>query len=404
MLLHAYDQLEPAAACYARARRLQPGAFEWAYLEGVVQARLGLPAAAAAFADALKTQPRYLPARLKLAEALLATGDAASSATLFQAILADEPRSPQARYGLGRVEAARGRTAAAAEHYLEATRLFEDFGAAQYALALAYRDLGREEEARSRLALYQKHLLGAPPLEDPVLEGVHRLKEGAREHLAEGVRLGKAGDVAGSIREHEKALADDPKLAQAHATLISLYGRLERWEEVEQHYRAALALSPGLAEVHYDYGVALAQRGRSAEAAEAFRKTLEINPYHARAHNNLGALLLEERRFEDAAAEFRAATANDPGFRLARFNLGRVLVAQGRLREAIGTFLEIVTPEDEETPRYLYALGAACVRAGDREKGVAYAQEARRKAEARGQAELVRSIDRDLRALAPGPP
>jgi len=35
---------------------------------------------------------------------------------------------------------------------------------------------------------------------------------------------------------------------------------------------------------------------------------------------------------------------------------------------------------------------------------VARAQEARRKAEALGQAELVRSIDRDLRGLAPGPP
>src|SRR6266571_1355938 len=404
MLLHAYDQLEPAVACYRQARRLEPQAFEWAYLEGVVEGRLGrYEAAAAALRDALRAQPAYLPARLKLAEALLSTGDTAGSAALYQAILEDEPRSPPAHYGLGRVEAARGRVAAAAEQYLEATRLFEDFGAAQYALAMAYRDLGREEEARQRLALYQKYLLGAPPLVDPVLERVRQLKGGAREHLAEGVRLGKAGDAEGAIREHERALAEDPKLAQAHANLISLYGRRERWDEVEQHYRAAVALAPGLADVHYDYGVALSQQGRSREAAEAFKRTLEINPYHARAHNNLGALLLEEGRFEGAAGELRAAIENDPGFRLARFNLGRVLVAQGRLREAIEELRRIVTPEDEETPRYLYALAAAYVRAGDREKGVSYAQEARRKAEALCQAELVASIDKDLRRLAPGP-
>ena len=404
-LLHAYDQLEPALAFYGQARRLEPRALEWAYLEGVVEGRLGRhEAAVAALRDALRAQPGYLPARLKLAEALLATGDAAGSAALYQAILADEPRSPQARYGLGRVEAARGRMAAAAEQYLEATRLFEDFGAAQYALAMAYRDLGREEEARRRLSLYQKYLLGAPPLEDPVLERVRQLKEGAREHLAEGVRLGKAGDAEGAIREHERALAEDPKLAQAHANLISLYGRRERWDQVEQHYRAAVALAPGLADVHYDYGVALSQQGRPREAAEAFRKALEVNPYHARAHNNLGTLLLGESRFEEAAREFRAALDNEPVFRLARFNLGRVLVAAGRLREAIEELQKIVTPEDEETPRYLYALGAAHVRAGNREKGVAYAKEARRKAEALGQAELVASIDKDLRRLAPGPP
>ena len=405
MLLHAYDQLEPAEACYRQARRLEPRAFEWAYLEGVLQSRLGHhQAAVAALGDALRAQPAYLPARLKLAEARLATGDLTGSAALYQAILEDDPRSAQAHYGLGRAEAARGRMAAAAEQYLEATRLFEDFGASQYALAMAYRDLGREEDARRRLALYQKYLLGAPPLEDPVLERVRQLKEGAREHLAEGVRLGKAGDDAGSIREHEKALAADPKLVQAHANLISLYGRLERWEQVEQHYRAAVALAPGLADVHYDYGVALSQQGRPREAAEAFRKALEANPYHARAHNNLGTLLLGESRFEEAAGQFRAALENDPVYRLARFNLGRVLVAEGRLREAIEELQKIVTPEDEETPRYLYALAAAYVRAGDREKGVSCAQEARRKAQALGQAELVASIDRDLRRLAPGPP
>ncbi len=404
MLLHAYDQLEPAEACYRQARRLEPRAFEWAYLEGTVEGRLGRhEAAVAALRDALRAQPAYLPARLKLAEALLATGDAAGGAALYLAILEDEPRSPQAHYGLGRVETARGRMAAAAERYLEATRRFEDFGAAQYALAMAYRDLGREEEARRRLALYQKYLLGDPPLEDPVLDGVRRLKEGAREHLAEGVRLGKAGDAAGAIREHERALTEDPKLVQAHANLISLYGRWERWDQVEQHYRAAVALAPGLADVHYDYGVALSQQGRPREAAEAFKKALEINPYHARAHNNLGTLLLGESRFEEAAGQFRAALENEPGFRLARFNFGRVLVAQGRLREAIEELQKIVTPEDEETPRYLYALAAAYVRAGDREKGVSYAQEARRKAEALGQAELVASIDKDLRRLAPGP-
>ena len=36
MLLHAYDQLDSAAVCYQRARHLDPGAFEWAYLAGIV--------------------------------------------------------------------------------------------------------------------------------------------------------------------------------------------------------------------------------------------------------------------------------------------------------------------------------------------------------------------------------
>jgi tetratricopeptide (TPR) repeat protein len=246
MLLHAYDQFESAEACYRRARALEPTAFEWAYLEGVVAGRLGRQeATVTALRDAVRAQPKSHPARLKLAEALQAAGDLEGSEALYRAIVADDPRSPQAHYGLGRVQAGRGRAAAPAEHYLEATRLFEPFGAAHYALALAYRDLGRAEDARQRLGLYQKYLLDAPPLEDPVLQQVRQLKGGARQRLAEGVRLGKAGELAASIREHEKALEDDPKLAQAHANLISLYGRLQQWDKAEEHYRATIALAPG---------------------------------------------------------------------------------------------------------------------------------------------------------------
>ena len=404
MLLHAYDQLESAKACYARARALEPVAFEWAYLDGVVREALGDHAGAAeALRQALQAQPASLAARLKLAEILVATGDLAGAEALYRAVLADHPQAPQAHYGLGRVETARKRPAAAVERFGEATRLFEAYGAADYALALAYRDLGREEEARRQLALYQKHLLDTPPLDDPVLEQVRQLKGGAKEHLAEGIRLGKAGDTQGSVREHEAALRQDPKLVQAYANLISLYGRLQDWAKVDESYRAAIALRPGLADVYYDYGVALVQQDRRREALEAFQKALEINPYHSRAEGNLGALLLAEGKGDEAKGHLETALANDPANRLARFNLGRVLVAQGHLGDAILELQKILTPEDEETPRYLFALSAAYVRAGNREKGIYYGQEARRKAEAFGQTALAASIERDLRKLGVTP-
>jgi tetratricopeptide (TPR) repeat protein len=290
------------------------------------------------------------------------------------------------------------------DRYREATRLFAAFGAAEYALALAYRDLGREEEARQHLALYQKFWLEAPPLDDRVMERVRQLKGGALQHMAEGVRLGKAGDTQGSIREHEAALKEDPNRAQAHANLLSLSGRLQRWDDAERHSRAAIALRPGLADAHYDYGVALSQQDRRREAAAAFEKALEINPYHSRAHGNLGAVLLAEGARDKAEAHFEAALENDPANRLARYNLARVRGAQGRLAEAIAELQKTLVPEDEETPRYLYALSAAYVRAGDREKALLYGQEAQRKAQAFGQTALAASIERDLRLLSPPPP
>ena len=405
MMLHAYDQFDVAEAWYRRAQQLDPAAFDWAYLLGVVQAERGRnDDAARSLRGAAEKQPRYLAARLKLAEVLLARGEVDASAALYDEMLKEHPEAPQAHYGRGRVDAVRGRPAAAVERFRRATELFAGFGAAYYALGLAYRDLGQVEDARSALRLYETHRLEAPPLDDPVLARVRQLKTGPPARLAEGVRLGNAGDVEGSIREHEAALEGDASLAQAHANLISLYGRAHRWDKAEEHYRAAVALAPGLAEAHYDYGVVLVEQRRPREAAEAFERALAINPNYATAHNNLGNMLEADGRGAEAESHYRAAIANDPTYRLARFNLGRLLVAQRRHAEAIAELEKTLVPEDADTPRYLYALAAAWVRAGDRDKGRRYGKEAQEKAVALGQTELAATIARDLRSLEGTPP
>ena len=115
-------------------------------------------------------------------------------------------------------------------------------------------------------------------------------------------------------------------------------------------------------------------------------------------------MLEADGRTAEAESHYRAAIANDPTYRLARFNLGRVLVAQQKHAEAIAELEKSLVPEDGETPRYLYALAAAWVRAGDRAKGLQYGREAQRKAEAQGQGELAAAIALDLSTLESGPP
>jgi len=401
MLLHAYDQLAAALAAYRRAAALDPGAFEWSYLAGVVCATSGRAAEAVPhLRAAVARRPDSVPARQRLADALITGGDVELARALYDELVRQHPELPQAHYGLGRGEAARGNVAPAVQHYHEATRLFEAYGAAHYALGLAYRDLGRREEAERHLRLYQQHLMEAPPLDDPVLDAVRRLKQSADAVLAEAVRLGEAGDRAGSIREHERALALDPGLTKAHANLMALYGQAEKWEKVEEHYQVAVAQAPGLVEVHFNYALALQQQKRSAEAKEALDRVLRLSPHHAQARNALGALLEMEGRLEEAAEQYRLAAANQADFRAARFNLGRVLVDLGRPREAVRQFAQILTPAARETPLHLYALAVAEARAGEREPALRHAQEARRMAEELGQrdlAELAAGFERELR-------
>jgi tetratricopeptide (TPR) repeat protein len=366
MLLYANEQYELAEPCFERARALAPGDAAWAYYLGRAQIYLARPEkAAAALRAALVLQPGYFPARLMLAKSLLDAGHEEESRSLYQQLVTEHPDTAEAYYGLGRIAAARGDTAEAVRYLEQASGLYAAFGAAHFALARAYRDLGQKDKAEAELVLYQKDKAGWPSVPDPLLASMLELKTGANALLRKGIELADAGDLKGAAEEHEKALAADPKLVRARVNLIRIYGTLGQPTKAEEQYRAAIAIDPSSAEAHNNYAFLLMTSGRLAEAAEVYRKALASQPDHRAAH----------------------------------FNLGRILVNQGLLAEAIEHFRQTLLPDDEEAPRYLYALGAAYARAGNREEALRFLREAREKATGRGQAELLASIERDLRAL-----
>ena len=399
-MLQAWEQWDPAHEAYARAESLAPKVFEWHYLDAVVLQRLARQAEAAAqLAQAVAASPGYLPARVKLAEALFEAGDLEQSARLFGDLTREAPAEPAAQFGLGRIAAAQGRHEAAVAYFQRAVTLFPEFGAAHYALARSYRALGKIDEAQRALERHAQYGPRWPGIDDPVLAAVTTLRDDARAELQRGVRLGEAGDVEGAIAAHEAALARDPSLAQAHANLITLYGRAKQWAKADQHYRAVVALGFNLDEAHYNYGVLLAMQGQWDAAADAYRKATAVNPLHAWARNNLGQILEREHRLDEAAAEYRQALQGQPTFRLARFNLGRMLLALGRPKEAIIELEKAVEPRDAEAPPYLFALATAHVRSGDKAEGIRWATDARQLALQYGDTALAATIERDLATI-----
>ncbi len=224
-------------------------------------------------------------------------------------------------------------------------------------------------------------------------------KAEASELLKRGAALERAGKLDESIAAHVESLALNAGLVQAHINLISLYGRTRQFTEAETHYQKALAINPDLPVIHFNFGVLRVAHDRFDEAAQAFQQCLKLDPHYAEAHFNLGSIIEREGKLDEAAAHFRKAIAQHPSHRAAHFSLGRILVNQDKLAEAIEQFQQTLKPEDEETPRYTYALGAVYVRAGDQAKGIEYLRTALTRATALQQTQLIAQLERDLKTL-----
>ena len=171
-LLHAWEQWDAAHDAYARARALAPRAFDWHYLDAVVLQRLVRHSEAVVrFRRALEISPDYLPARVKLAEALFEAGSLDESASLFEALSRDPATEPMGQFGLGRIAAVRGHHEEAITRLQRAVALSAQWGAAYYALALSYRAVGRRDDAQRALERHAQYGPAWPALDDRVLAG-----------------------------------------------------------------------------------------------------------------------------------------------------------------------------------------------------------------------------------------
>ena len=401
--LHAWRELEAAHHAYRRAQALAPAAFAWAYLDGIVLQQLARHAdAAAQLRRALLAAPGYLPARVRLAESLLKSGQIDESAPQYEALLAEPPVEPFARFGLGRIAAIQERHGQAIAHLQRAVELFPEWGEAYYALAMSFAALQRRDDAAAALQAHTRFRITVPRLEDPVLAATTSLRDDAVTSLVRGVRLKASGDLAGAIEAHEAAVRREPAYALAHANLISLYSDAANWTQVEEHYRAVVSLGFGLADANFDYGVAHERQGQWDLAEAAYRRALAINVEHTAARVNLGRALERRKDFEGAAAEFRRAIQSRPTDRLAHYDLARMLVVLGHPREAVSRFERALDAAHPTAPAVLLGLAVAHALAGQPEVAEARFTEARASAARFERPDMLRAIDAARASVAKG--
>lgn len=85
------------------------------------------------------------------------------------------------------------------------------------------------------------------------------------------------GEVQHAIQEAEKALALNPRYAEAHLLAVRLYEKDGKPDAAVDRCRHVTELRPRWLDAHVKLGRLLQQQGRADEAADAYRKAIEID-------------------------------------------------------------------------------------------------------------------------------
>ena len=134
----------------------------------------------------------------------------------------------------------------------------------------------------------------------------------------------------------QKALAIDPMLAEAHASLsFCLIWYDWDWAEGEKEAQRAIAINPNSAHGHYALAHVLSDLGRHDQAIAEISRARALDPFFL-LYGALEAMMLHHAgRNEEALAKLQKAIDLDPNFWVSHQELGKVYTEQRRYPEAI---------------------------------------------------------------------
>jgi len=174
-----------------------------------------------------------------------------------------------------------------------------------------------------------------------------------------------------------KALALDPKMAEPHALLASVYQLRWQWSDAEAEYKRALELKPNDALAHLGFSQWLLCQGRMEEALVWAQRGRELDPL-AVSGVDIGWIRFQSRRYTEAMRKFRSVLAAQPDDTYALWSLGFALIGNAQPEEAIPA-LEKAVSVMNRSPGSIELLATANARAGHRTEALRLIDELKRR-------------------------
>lgn len=200
----------------------------------------------------------------------------------------------------------------------------------------------------------------------------------ARAWLLKATLQLRRADHAGAAVSFQSALDAGPSASTypeqvgAEAGLVDVHIQLGELEEATRKLAALRQRAPGAAVTHYMAGRLLTAQGNLAAAQNELRQALLQAPEHAPTRLMLATVLLSQGLVEQARAEVERVLQSDPASSDARKLLAMVQLALNDPVAATRALAEVVRAEGAGDPYADRLMGAALVRAGSVEEGLAF--------------------------------
>ena len=177
-----------------------------------------------------------------------------------------------------------------------------------------------------------------------------RVLEIGPESSARAALCRRARASTGAERRSGRAHRAEPRARAgsgglATATWASSSSQPARLDAAIDAYRRAIAIDPRHANAHSNLGVLLRATGKPSEAEAAYRTAIRLDPDHIDAYTNLGILLNGLNRTEEAAACYCKVITLRPKHREARRLLALAHCTLGEIGEAVKIFDEWLEEE-----------------------------------------------------------
>ncbi len=117
---------------------------------------------------------------------------------------------------------------------------------------------------------------------------------------------------ANARRLADTAVALDPNLAEAHASLAIILWDDSEYAAAEREFQQALALNPSYSWAHGEYAVLLAEEGRADEALAELTLAEAADPWSEHNLSEMSWLLLWKRRYEECFAKIQKLRELNP--------------------------------------------------------------------------------------------